>query len=149
MVNEEFDSTHGAAQSFGTEVVHNVRKSDCRVNSDSPGASRQQVGLGQAETGPDGQGVTGSVDLSTETDAIRIVANGVSDPIKKLDCPLGFGLSFPGGLLSEFLYCRILEIEEFRGFQKLIRGLWKTLGEKDNEYCSLVYCRRLLSQGTW
>ncbi len=60
--------------------------------------------------------MTGSVDPPTETDAVRIIANGVSDTIKKLDCPLGFGMSFPGGLLSEFLYCRILEIEEFRGF---------------------------------
>ena len=90
--------------------------------------------------------MTGLVDLPTETDTIRIVANGVSDPIKKLDCPLGIGLSLPGGLLSEFLYCRILEIEEFCGFQKLGGGLWKTFGEKDNECDSLFLSTDLVAE---
>jgi hypothetical protein len=59
--------------------------------------------------------MTGSVDLPIETDAVRVIANGVPDPIKEPDCALGVVLSFPGGLSSEIPHLRGLEIEEFRG----------------------------------
>ncbi len=90
--------------------------------------------------------MTGSVDLPTETDAVRIIANGVPDPIKEPDCALGIVLSPASGLLSEFLYCRILKIEEFCGFQKLGGGFRITLGEKDNEYCSLFLSTDLVAE---
>ncbi len=88
--------------------------------------------------------MTGPVDLPTETDAIRIVANGVPDTIKQLDCALGIVLSPAGGLSCKFSYYRTLEIQKLRRSEKLGGGLWKTFWEKDNECDSLFIVRRLL-----
>lgn len=101
VVDEDIGSAHTAPQSFGTEVVHDVRQTDRGVYSQGPGRGGQEIGFGDAETGPDRQDIARFVDSPVQTDAVRIVADGVSDPVKQPDSALDVVSSSPGSVLSK------------------------------------------------
>ena len=57
--------------------------------------------------------MTGLVNVPSDADAVRIIADEVSDPVKKPDNALGIVLSALCGLFGKLPYCRVLEVEKF------------------------------------